>query len=53
MFGAKTIIGAASGAPDTVWCPGQASPELVALRFSLEFLRYNSPDRLVCTGHVR
>jgi hypothetical protein len=28
MFGAMTSIGAASGAPDTVWCPGQGTNEL-------------------------
>jgi hypothetical protein len=32
-FGAKTSIGAASGAPDTVWCPGEGTHELAALEF--------------------
>jgi hypothetical protein len=49
-FGAKTSIGAASGAsvtlrcaPDTLRCPGQGTRELVALGFPWESLRYNSP----------
>jgi hypothetical protein len=34
MFGAMTNIGAASGAPDTVRCPGQSTNELATLGFS-------------------
>jgi hypothetical protein len=33
-FGAKTSNGTASGAPDTVQCPGQALRELATLRFT-------------------
>jgi hypothetical protein len=53
MFGAKTSIGAASGAPDIVRCPSRAPHELAALGVFLESLRYNSSDCLVCTRHVR
>jgi hypothetical protein len=52
-IGAKISFGATSGAPDTVWCPGRAPPELATLGFHREPLRYNSPDYPVCTGHVR
>jgi hypothetical protein len=52
-FGSKTSIGAASGAPDTVWCPGRAPHELATLGFFWETLHYNSPDCPACTGHVR
>jgi hypothetical protein len=56
-FGAKTRNGAPSGAPDsvrwcapdTVWCPGRAPSELVALRFLRKPLHYNPSDCLVCT----
>jgi hypothetical protein len=53
MFGAKTSIGAASGAHDTVRCPGQGTPWTGRSRVFAESLRYNSPDYLVCTRHVR
>jgi hypothetical protein len=49
----KTSICAASGAPDTVRCPGQGTHKLAALGVFLESLHYNSPDYLVYTGHVR
>jgi hypothetical protein len=52
-FGVKTSIGATSGAPDIVRCPGQGTHELAALEFFLESLHYNSPDCSVCTRHVR
>jgi hypothetical protein len=38
MIGEKTRNGDASGAPDTVWCPGRAPHQLAALGFSLETL---------------
>jgi hypothetical protein len=46
-FGAKTSIGAASGAPDTVRCQGQGTSRTGRSRDFGESLRYNSPDCLV------
>jgi hypothetical protein len=33
--------------------PGRAALEQLTLGFLLGALRYNSPNYLVCTGHVR
>jgi hypothetical protein len=44
-----TSIGAASGASNTVQCPGQGTNELATLGFFWEALRYNLPEYPVCT----
>jgi hypothetical protein len=39
-----TRIGAASGAPDTVWCPGWSTSRTGRSRVFSKLIRYNSPD---------